>query len=72
MSKVVPFVKITKQSILREGKRELLRIYQISAGGSDPVADDSAREDFEAGYLDEMPWKNFVECIFNMYLEEDE
>ena len=71
MSKIIPFVTVTARGVLRKGKQELLR-YQQSAGGTDPIVDSRAWEDFEAGYLDEMPWKNFVECIFNMYLEEDE
>ena len=71
MSKVIPFVRVTKQSILREGKRELLRIYQTSAGGSDPVVDSRAWADFEAGFIDEMPWRSFCELTYKMYMEED-
>jgi hypothetical protein len=52
MGKIIQFVSVTKQSILRDGKHELLRIYQMSAGGSDPVVDSRAWKDFEAGYLD--------------------
>lgn len=71
MPKVLPFVTVTKKSILREGKRELLRIYQQSAGGSDPIVDSKAWEDFESGFIDEMPWRAFVEFTYKMYMEED-
>ena len=71
MSKILPFVTVTKQSVLREGKRELLRIYQISAGGTDPVVDSRAWEDFEAGFLDEMPWLSYCDIVYTMYMEED-
>jgi len=71
MPKVLPFVTVTKKSILREGKRELLRIYQQSAGGSDPIVDSKAWEDFESGIIDEMPWRAFVEFTYKMYMEED-
>jgi len=70
MSKIIPFVLVTKQSIIREGKRELLRIYQQSAGGSDPVVDSRAWDNFEAGFLDEMPWRDFCELIHRTYEEE--
>ena len=70
MSKIIPFVLVTKQSIIREGKRELLRIYQQSAGGSDPVVDSRAWDNFEAGFLDEMPWRDFCELIHRIYEEE--
>jgi hypothetical protein len=57
---------------MRDGKRELLRTYQISAGGIDPVVDSRVWEDFEAGYLDEVPWVSFADIIYKMYIEEDE
>jgi hypothetical protein len=56
---------------MRKGKRELLRLYQQSAGGSDPIVDSRAWEDFEAGYLDEMPFVDFTSICYRMYLEED-
>ena len=71
MSKIIPFVAVTKQSIMREGKRELLRIYQMSAGGTDPIVDGRAWEDFEAGYIDEMPFVDFASICYRMYMEED-
>ena len=71
MAKILPFVTVTKKSVLREGKRELLRIYQISAGGVDPIVDGRAWEDFEAGFLDEMPWSDFCDFTYNMYLGDD-
>jgi hypothetical protein len=71
MTKILPFVTVTKQSILREGKRELLRIYQMSAGGIDPVVDSKAWKYFEEGYIDEIPWRTFCELTFKMYMEED-
>jgi hypothetical protein len=70
MTKVIPFVTVTKQSILREGKRELLRLYQISAGGTDPVVDTRSWEDFEAGHIDEMPFVDFASLTYQMYLED--
>lgn len=72
MTKILPFVTVTKQSILRRDKRELLHAYQISAGGVDPIVDSRAWEDFEAGYLDEMPWRMFADLIYDMYEEEEE
>ena len=71
MSKVIPFVTVTKQSILRKGKRELLQAYQISAGGVDPIVDSGAWEDFEAGFIDEMPWQSFCELAFKLYMEDE-
>ena len=72
MPKVIPFKSITKQSIMREGKRELLRIYQMSAGGSDPVVDSRAWEEFEMGVIDEMPWASFTDLVYIMHMEEDQ
>ena len=71
MSKIIPFVTVTKQSILRKGKRELLQAYQISAGGVDPIVDSRAWEDFEAGFLDEMPFVDFASLTYKMYMEEE-
>jgi hypothetical protein len=72
MTKVIPFKAVTKASIMREGKRELLRIYQMSAGGSDPVVDGKAWEEFEMGILDEMPWKMFCDISYQMFMMEEE
>lgn len=71
MSKIIPFVTVTARGVLRKGKQELLRIYQQSAGGTDPIVDSRAWEDFEAGYLDEMPWVDFVSLSYKMYIEEE-
>lgn len=71
MAKILEFV-ITKKSIIRKSKKELLRLYQLSAGGNDPIVDERAWEDFEAGYIDEMPWVDFASICYRMYIKDDE
>jgi hypothetical protein len=56
---------------MRQGKKELLRAYQISAGGSDPIVNSKSWEDFEAGFIDEMPWIDFVSICYQMYMENE-
>jgi len=72
MTKIIPFKTVTKASIMREGKRELLKIYQMSAGGSDPIVDGRAWEEFEMGILDEMPFVDFMSLSYQMYMMEEE
>jgi hypothetical protein len=42
-------------------------MYQQTAGGTDPVADERCRELFESGDLDEMPWVDFNTLLYQMY-----
>lgn len=66
MSDPIPFA-LTGRTILRRAKRELLQMYQQTAGGTDPVADERCRELFESGDLDEMPWVDFNTLLYQMY-----
>ena len=55
MGKVVQF-RITRKGILREARRELEKIYRLSAGGQDPIASSESRELFELGLVEEVEW----------------
>jgi len=40
------------------------RMYQLSAGGSDPIVDEVSREMFERGEIDEVRWEDWTAyCI---------
>jgi hypothetical protein len=47
----------TVQSIPREGRREIERMYRLSAGGEDPLISAESRELFEPGLIDEVQWQ---------------
>jgi len=46
----------TKKSIYRAAVKEMEQMYRLSCGGSDPIVDDSSREMFERGEIDEVKW----------------
>jgi hypothetical protein len=51
--------KATKKSIVREGLREIEKLYYLSHGGDDPITCDEERALFEAGEIDEVSWVDF-------------
>ena len=55
MAEIVAF-RPTKRSIYRAAVREMQQMYRLSCGGADPIADDSSREMFERGEIDEVQW----------------
>jgi len=55
MAKVIK-LRPTKKAIYRAAVREMEKIYQMSSGGSDPIIDESTRELFESGLIDEVKW----------------
>jgi hypothetical protein len=46
----------TKKSIYRAAIKEVEQMYRLSCGGEDPIVDDSTREMFERGEIDEVTW----------------
>ncbi len=55
MGEVVQF-RITRKAILREARREVERMYRLTAGGQDPIASSESRELFELGLVEEVAW----------------
>jgi hypothetical protein len=55
MADIVAF-RATRRSIYRAAVREMEQMYQLSSGGCDPIIDDSSREMFERGEIDEVKW----------------
>ncbi len=55
MGEIIDF-HLTKKSIYRAAVKEMERMYQLSHGGDDPIVDDSSREMFERGEIDEVKW----------------
>jgi hypothetical protein len=44
------------------------RMYQLSAGGTDPIIDDASRWAFERGEIDEVRWRDwgtYCEMVLN-------
>ena len=67
MGKLIEF-RMTKKAIYRAAKNEVRRMYQLSAGGADPIIDDASLEAFERGEIDEvrwMDWANYCEMVLN-------
>jgi hypothetical protein len=67
MGKVIEF-RMTKKAIYRAAKKEVRRMYQLSAGGADPIIDDASFEAFERGEIDEvrwMDWASYCEMVLN-------
>jgi len=52
-------LRLTKKAIYRAAVKELNRLYQLSAGGTDPIIDDASRWAFERGEIDEVRWKDW-------------
>ncbi len=55
MGEIIDF-HLTKKSVYRAAVKEMERMYQLSHGGDDPIVDDSSREMFERGEIDEVSW----------------
>jgi hypothetical protein len=49
-------LRLTKKAIYRAARREVVRMYQMSGGGVDPIASTESRELFEMGMVDEVEW----------------
>jgi hypothetical protein len=59
MGKIIE-LRLTKKAIYRAAIKEINRIYQLSAGGIDPIIDDASREMFERGEIDEVRWRDWT------------
>jgi len=46
----------TKKSIYRAAVKEMEQMYRLSCCGSDPIVDETSREMFERGEIDEVKW----------------
>lgn len=55
MGEIVDF-RPNKKSIYRAAVREVEQMYRLSSGGADPIVDDTSREMFERGEIDEVKW----------------
>lgn len=55
MGEIIDF-RPTRRSIYRAAVREMEQMYQLSCGGADPIVDDTSREMFERGEIDEVKW----------------
>jgi hypothetical protein len=49
-------LRLTKKAIYRAARREMVRMYQVTGGGVDPVVSDESRELFEMGLVEEVKW----------------
>lgn len=49
----------TRKSILREARREMARMYRLSAGGQDPIPSEASRELFALGLVEEVEWQDW-------------
>ncbi len=58
MGTVIAF-QPTRRSILRAAQREIERMYQLSAGGQDPIPGEASRELFDLGLIDEVEWQDW-------------
>ncbi|MDD2904388.1 MAG: hypothetical protein PHU44_18320 [Syntrophales bacterium] len=58
MGDLVDF-RLTKKSIYRAAQREMVRMYQMTGGGVDPIANRESRELFEMGLVEEVQWENW-------------
>ncbi len=72
MGEIVDF-RLTKQSIYRAAVKEMELMYRLSSGGSDPIVDDTSRELFERGEIDEvkwLSWERYCTRVLNIIGEE--
>jgi hypothetical protein len=57
-------LRLTRKAVYRQAVRELTRMYQLSAGGTDPIIDEASRWAFERGEIDEVTWNDWrTYCI---------
>ncbi len=69
MGKLMEF-RMTKRAIYRAAKKEVRHMYQLSAGGADPIPiiDDTSLVAFERGEIEEvrwMDWAGYCEMVLN-------
>jgi hypothetical protein len=58
----------TKTAIYRAARREMVRMYQMTGGGVDPVPSSESRELFEMGLVDEvgcLDWETYCAGVIN-------
>jgi len=58
MGKVIE-LRLTKKAICRAAVKEINKMYWLSGGGNDPIIDDTSREPFERGEIDEVRWRDW-------------
>jgi hypothetical protein len=61
MGKVIE-LSLTKKAIYRAAVKEMNQMYRLSGGGNDPIIDDTSREMFERGEIDEVRWRDWATC----------
>jgi len=73
MGEIIDF-HLTKKSIYRAAVKEMERMYQLSAGGVDPLVDDESRMMFEMGEIEEVKWvtwERYCNRVLNMIGEQE-
>lgn len=53
-------LRLTKKAIYRAAINEIQRMYKLSGGGADPIIDETSREMFERGEIDEVRWRDWI------------
>ncbi len=59
MGKIIE-LRLTKKAVYRAAVKEMNKMYQLSAGGTDPIIDEASREMFERGEIDEVIWRDWT------------
>jgi hypothetical protein len=65
MGKVIE-LRLTKKAVYRAAAKEIQRMYQLSAGGTDPIIDETSRWAFERGEIEEVMWKDWESYCVTM------
>jgi hypothetical protein len=65
MGKVIE-LRLTKKAVYRAAINEIQRMYQLSAGGTDPIIDEASRWAFERGEIEEVMWKDWESYCVTM------
>jgi hypothetical protein len=65
MGEIIDF-QLTKKSVYRAAVKEMEQMYRLSCGGTDPIVDDSSREMFERGEIDEVKWVSWDRYCTNV------
>ena len=52
-------LRLTKKSIIREGMKEIQKLYYLSHGGDDPITCEEERALFDEGLIEEVSWVDF-------------
>jgi hypothetical protein len=58
MGKIIE-LRLTKKAVYRAAVKEMNKMYQLSAGGADPIIDEASRWAFERGEIEEVIWKDW-------------